>query len=205
MNKKRKLAMQLMRLTRLFEVFLRHQRQKHEINGFNPYKAEGRILAILKMQPEILQKELGYLLDMSKQGLAEVLHKLEKKGYISREQSDKDRRSYLIKLTDLGREAIPEDYDDNNYDFMEDLFDSFSDSEMDNFINYLKRIILAIEIEVDEDDYATFFRERFFTRHSDHRSGLKGLFGFNILDGDDDVEEELEELKNLFCSFKIKL
>ena len=50
--------------------------------AFRPYgdsrRGQGRVLAILKMQPEISQKELLYLLDMRPQSLGELLSKLEK-------------------------------------------------------------------------------------------------------------------------------
>lgn len=49
----------------------------------NPHRGQGRIMSILKMEPEISQKELSYLLDMSKQGLAELLTKLEAAEYIT--------------------------------------------------------------------------------------------------------------------------
>ena len=52
----------------------------------NPYRGQGRVLAILKMKPEISQKELTYLLNMSKQSLAELLAKLERSGYIRVEE-----------------------------------------------------------------------------------------------------------------------
>jgi DNA-binding MarR family transcriptional regulator len=49
--------------------------------GFhNPHRGQGRVLAALKIKPEISQKELTYLLNMSRQSLAELLSKLEKNG-----------------------------------------------------------------------------------------------------------------------------
>ena len=58
----------------------------------NPYRGQGRVLAILKERPEISQKELTDLLEMSRQGAAELLAKLEKNGLIRRYPSAEDRR-----------------------------------------------------------------------------------------------------------------
>jgi len=196
MNEKRtQLAGQYMRLYRLL---MRHLMVNHAHSGINPHKGQGRVLAILKMQPEIGQKELGYLLDMSKQALAELLSKLEKNGYITRTQSEKDRRSFIIKLTDKGREAIPEDTDETDDIGIEELFACLSDEEQSNLSNYLKRIIETAEkhTDTDEDDYAEFFRQRFFARHGKHghgefHGGFEGFdprkwFGFGGKDDDSD-------------------
>jgi len=51
----------------------------------DPHRGQGRILALLKVKPEISQRELSYLLDIRNQSLSELLTKLEKAGYISRE------------------------------------------------------------------------------------------------------------------------
>lgn len=72
----------------------------------DPHRGQGRVLKLLKLQPEISQKELGYLLDMRNQSLGELLAKLEKSGAITREPSEEDRRSMNIKLTAAGAELV---------------------------------------------------------------------------------------------------
>jgi len=72
----------------------------------DPHRGQGRVLRILKLQPEISQKELGYLLDMRNQSLGELLLKLEKSGAITREPSEEDRRSMNIRLTAAGAELV---------------------------------------------------------------------------------------------------
>jgi DNA-binding MarR family transcriptional regulator len=149
----------------------------------NPYRGQGRVMSILRMQPEIGQKELSYLLDMSKQGLGELLSKLEKSGYITRERSEKDHRAWIIKLTDKGREALPDETDetaetaDNN--LINASFDSLNDEEQHNLSDYMERIISCLEEklgkESDESDYADFVKERFFAKHG---------FGWNYCDKD---------------------
>ncbi|MFB0920914.1 MAG: MarR family transcriptional regulator [Oscillospiraceae bacterium] len=72
----------------------------------DPHRGQGRVLAILKLQPEISQKDLGYLLDMRNQSLGELLGKLEKAGAVTREPSEEDRRSMIIKLTEYGAKLV---------------------------------------------------------------------------------------------------
>ncbi|MDR3063582.1 MAG: MarR family transcriptional regulator [Methanobrevibacter sp.] len=164
-EKKKKLASQFMELAHIYRHLARHHRHHHKIKGIDPYKGQGRVISLLKIQPEIMQKELGYLLDISTQALAEILNKLEKKGYITREQSKKDRRSFVIKLTDSGREAVPEENYKRNYNYIEESFDCLDDEEQENLINYLDKIIENIENEIDGNEFIKFFRERFFAKH----------------------------------------
>lgn len=76
--------------------------------GHNPLRGQGRVLAILKLKPEMSQKELTYLLNMSKQSVAELIKKLEKENYITREASIKDKHMMIIKLTQKGSNAAEE-------------------------------------------------------------------------------------------------
>jgi len=145
----------------------RHHMQSFPKAGFamNPLKGQGRVLSLLKMQPEISQKELGYLLDMSKQALAELLAKLEKNAYITRTQSEKDKRAYIVKLTDSGRDAVPEATTDTDEEYLlEEGWDCLSDEEQKTLSGYLGRIITKYEdlIDHEADDYGEFYRARFF-------------------------------------------
>jgi DNA-binding MarR family transcriptional regulator len=154
---------------------------------FNPRTGQGRILAILKLQPEIEQKELGYLLDMSRQALAELLAKLEKSEYITRTQSEKDRRSYVVTLTEAGRKiadqvaAADADNDDDPLGLSASL-NTLSPDEQQQLSEYLERISTAIRERLgsscdSRDDFAEFFREKFFNRHGFDQRDL-ARFGF---------------------------
>ena len=116
----------------------------------NPHRGQGRVLSILKLKPEISQKELTYLLDMSKQGLAELLYKLEKKGYIKRELVEEDRRSFNIKLTEEGA-AVAGEMDDKSLD-LNKVFCSLSDEELAKLYGYLQRIIECLENQLPGED-----------------------------------------------------
>ncbi|MDR3305406.1 MAG: MarR family transcriptional regulator [Clostridiales Family XIII bacterium] len=127
-------------------------------------------MAILKMQPEIGQKELGYLLDMSKQSLAELLGKLEKSGYITRTQSEQDRRAYIVTLTDKGRKDLSDPAENDEADDGRGIgsgFDCLNDEEQKTFSEYLGRITAELERQLpdgDADDFAfaAQMREQFF-------------------------------------------
>jgi len=109
----------------------------------NPHRGQGRILAILKMQPEISQKDLSYLLDMRNQSLSELLTKLEKAGFITRTQSEIDRRVMNIKLTEEGKAAA--DQAEQQKEDTDQIFEVLSEDERKNLSDYLSRFIAELE------------------------------------------------------------
>lgn len=100
-----------MRLTRKFmqvgwlvNRFLQQKRNEMGPMG-DPHRGQGRILALLKLQPNISQSELAYLLDMRPQSAGELLTKLERAGLVERTQSENDKRVLHVKLTPEGEKA----------------------------------------------------------------------------------------------------
>lgn len=139
----------------------------------NPYRGQGRILAILKMKPEISQRELTYLLNMSKQSIAELLFKLEKNGYITREHSEDDKRVMTVRLTEEGAKAA-DNVDDSTLEIPK-LFDCLNDDELRVFSEYLGRIIKRCEELFPDEDFEKRRRMmKEFISHHDHTRHGRG-------------------------------
>lgn len=123
-------------------------------------RGQGRILAILKLKPEMTTKDLSYLLGIRQQSLNEMLKKLEKEGYISRNPSPKDRRVMLISLTEKGK-AVKQIADDNS-----GMLDDFSEEELRDFNKYLTQLCKAYNKKIKEittpEDEAKF--DEFYQR-----------------------------------------
>ena len=84
----------------------------------------------------------------SRQALAELLAKLERKGFVERTQSDADRRVVLVKLTDSGRAAAQKI--DERMKEPSHLLDDLSDDEVAALADYLARIIVPPEARIAE-------------------------------------------------------
>lgn len=164
--------------TRVEWLLHRYHQQNHTYHGpmGDPRRGQGRVLAILKMKPEISQKELSYLLDMTPQSLGEFLSKLEKNGYITRTPSETDRRVMMIKLTEAGNEATEQEFRFDN------LFECLSEEEQKNLSDYLDRIIKVIEAELSEERPEPHFGRQFggfgFKDHFRRHPGWPGSEGF---------------------------
>jgi DNA-binding MarR family transcriptional regulator len=122
-----------------------------DVKAHNPHRGQGRVLAILKMKPEISQRDLTYLLGMSKQSIAQLLDKLEKNGYITREPSEEDKRVMNIKLTEEGMKTA-EDIDDSTPETAK-ILDCLNDEELAAFSDYLGRIIKRYEEQFPGEDF----------------------------------------------------
>lgn len=120
-----------------------HHSRKEQGPFADPHRGQGRILALLKMQPEISQKDMSYLLDMRNQSLSELLTKLEKAGFITRTQSETDRRVLDIRLTKEGEEAANQ-AEQGKQDSGQ-IFDCLNEEERKNLSEYLARIITQLK------------------------------------------------------------
>lgn len=175
--------------TNIMELFskaamLMHRYQYHggrERGIFqNPHRGQGRILSVLKMQPEISQKELSYLLDMSNQSLSELLSKLEKSGFVTRTQSETDRRVMNVKLTESGMDAAKQT-EQQKLDG-EEFFDCLTEEERGNIVHCLNKIINEFENKMAEQGFDCSWS------YGDFRDGITpeimaGLRERDIFDG----------------------
>ncbi|MCL2780471.1 MAG: MarR family transcriptional regulator [Actinomycetia bacterium] len=129
----------------------------------DPRHGQGRVLALLKIKPEITQRELTYLLGMSRQSLAELLAKLEKQGLIEREASADDRRILIVRLTEAGQAA---DQGAAADPMIGALLSCLDDAEVTQLSDYLGRIIESMvasagaEFEARRERFEEFLRER---------------------------------------------
>lgn len=155
---------ELMELMAQFEMIMRREMmgRHHNMSSFNPHRGQGRIMSLLKMQPEISQKDLSFLLDMSKQALAELLGKLEAAGYITRTPSETDKRVMMIRLTEAGRVAA--DAIEKEGNASDSVFSCLSKEEQATFRNFLQRLIFAGEQKLPEGmrRHGRYARGRFF-------------------------------------------
>lgn len=132
-----------------------YHRQMAKNQGFGPHRGQGRVLALLKMNPEISQKDLTFVLGMRPQSVGELLQKLEDKELITREASEQDRRVMIIRLTELGREEAEKLSEAP--DFGEELFADFSEEEKVEWTRLVEKLSETLKNELGEEDPEEFF------------------------------------------------
>ncbi|MGO3792547.1 MAG: MarR family winged helix-turn-helix transcriptional regulator [Enterococcus gilvus] len=129
-------------LSSLFMQFFRE-------NSRGPFKFEhrnrgqGQILSIVREHGSISQKELVQRLDMRPQSASEMIRKLEKKEYITRERSQEDKRVMTIHLTARGKIAAQQ-----SDDFQPVVLDVLTPEEKEQFDHILTKLIHELEPQV---------------------------------------------------------
>ena len=138
----------------------------------DPHRGQGRILALLKLQPEIDQRELALILDIRPQSLGELLAKLERQAYLTRSPSESDRRVMEIRLTEAGKAAAEESPQSQD---AEALFGVLTEEEKTAFGEYLERLIADWGKTLGADSEDAGFRMGRGGMGSGRRGGGPGL------------------------------
>ncbi len=162
-------------LVRLQWLVHRYQLQNYrEFGPFaDPHRGQGRVLALLRLKPEISQKDLSNILNIRSQSLGELLFKLERSGYITRTVSETDRRAITIKLTDAGRRAASSCEPKSDGDR---IFGCLSEEERETLRGYFARVIEALEEQLDGFGPHGMERRGWFG-FGEEGGGFKGGFG----------------------------
>lgn len=105
----------------------------------NPYLGQLKCLYEISKTGEISQRRLSEVLRIRANSLSETISKLEQKGFVKRRQSEKDKRTYIVSLTEAGEkeiEKIRTARADANIGCLEYL----TDEETEQFYRILKKI-----------------------------------------------------------------
>ncbi len=119
------------------------------LNVTGVYRSQHRVLMCISDHPNISQKELARMNDVTSATIAVTLKKLEKGGYISRTVDEKDNRFNQISVTEKGRQVVKDSrrifaevetamfagFSEEDFAVMGKLFDRV----MENLDHYLER------------------------------------------------------------------
>lgn len=106
-------------------------------------RGQGRVLSLLSTRNSMLQRDMCIELGIRPQSLGEILVKLERSGYIERKTSAHDRRTQTVRITEAGRRCVTSNRPDVP-------FDDFTDAELEQFLDYLRRAAADIDRQSDQ-------------------------------------------------------
>ncbi len=110
--------------------------------GLTP--GQPRILNKLFERDHVSQRELADRCSMDVATLSRSLDKLEEAGYVSRQKHPDCRRSFLIVLTETGREKAAEVHE--NFSRMDgQIWKGIDEEEMERFLSCARKIIRNLE------------------------------------------------------------
>ncbi|MFW9904176.1 MAG: MarR family winged helix-turn-helix transcriptional regulator [Candidatus Thorarchaeota archaeon] len=112
--------------------------KQHQIVDINP--AQGRILFALWKKDGLPIIELAKATSLSKSTLTPMLDRLEEIGHLKRVDSEEDRRKKLIYLTEKNKK-LQDIYYQVSLEMKGLYYKGFSEKEIDQFEDHLKRIL----------------------------------------------------------------
>ncbi|BAK74654.1 MAG: MarR family winged helix-turn-helix transcriptional regulator [Arcobacter sp.] len=112
------------------------------LQTFNIAPEQRATLEIIKYQENVNQTKIANILGKDKTTISRTLSTLEKKGFIQKKQLDK--RTNLIKLTDLGDEILNKS---SNLvkEFRDSLFNNLEKNEITLLLNLLEKVALNVQ------------------------------------------------------------
>ena len=113
-------------------------------HGIEINPSQGRIMFVLWRYDDIPIGELARRTSLEKSTLTSMLDRLEKRGYIKRVQSSKDRRKIIIQRTQKDRD-LEGLYVQVSQKMTELFYKDFSLEEIKRFEGYLERILHNLE------------------------------------------------------------
>lgn len=111
--------------------------------------AQGRILYILWEHGDLTITEIGKLTSLAKTTLTSMLDRMEASGLIERVPDKKNRRQIFIVVTEKAKE-YREKYDWLSNKMSEIYYRGFSETEVKEFEDKLKKIVKNLETEEND-------------------------------------------------------
>ena len=123
------------------------RRKAFEFPFPRPFFVRERLLIVAESYDGgVRQKDLVEELDISPAAVSELVSKLEKDEYVTREVDQSDKRATLIKLTDLGKARAAELADERNERFSK-AFTALTDKEKEQLLKLLEKLTADDEEE----------------------------------------------------------
>jgi DNA-binding MarR family transcriptional regulator len=89
-----------------FQEFVRDLHAAHAAAGFSDLgRSDGFVFRSLAGRPMTVSELAGHL-EITKQGAAQIIDDMERRGYVEREPDPADRRARLVRLSERGEQAL---------------------------------------------------------------------------------------------------
>lgn len=149
-------------MERVSEVFKILLWEKAKLVGLSPIQIQILIFIAFHKQKLCNVSHLAKEFNVTKPTVSDAVRVLDKRGYIVKDFSSSDSRSYSISLSDLGNDIISQTYDFSNP--LKKQVDSFSQSELESLFGTLSQLIYKLNrngiLSVQRTCYGCKFYEK---------------------------------------------
>jgi DNA-binding MarR family transcriptional regulator len=130
-------------LLTLFRRVVKFMVRAHHSHGHAQH-AQAHVLAVLKENNPMNQHDLMERLDVRSASLSELLAKLERGGFITRDRDEADKRNYVISVTEQGCATVS-DHEKEHKKNADAIFASLSETERRQLGGILNKLISTLE------------------------------------------------------------
>ncbi|WP_417363895.1 MarR family winged helix-turn-helix transcriptional regulator [Galbibacter sp.] len=149
-------------LERVSEVFKVLLWEKAKLVGLSPIQIQILIFIAFHKQNLCNVSHLAKEFNVTKPTVSDAVKILDKKGFIIKDYSNTDNRSYSISLSDSGNDLIAQTYDFS--DPLKTQVDSFSDGELQSLFATLSQLIYKLNrrgiLDVQRTCYGCKFHQK---------------------------------------------
>lgn len=158
-------------LASLFHRAVKFMMRAHHHQGHAEH-AQMRVLAILQQNDPMNQRELQKMLHVRSASLSELLGKLEARNFIARSRDDRDKRNFVISLTEEGA-VVATTVNSVRQQSFDAIFTALSGSERAQLAELLRKVIASMEQHITEH-HSGHGHE-----HGDHEHGHMHRHGYH--------------------------
>lgn len=114
-------------------------RASHQGHHHNHYREQSHLLILIAENDGIMQRDLAEKMDVRPSSMTEMITKMEKAGFISRQQDERDQRIMHIFLTEKGKSSV-EDSQKNDIMLTASLFQGLTDEEITEMLRLTEKL-----------------------------------------------------------------
>jgi len=130
--------------SKIWHRLLKHSYGSSDIEKFKEMKqlshVEVSIISLVYSNPDIIIREICEKIDVPKSSMTSMIDRLEKKNYLTRVISKRDRRSFGLKLTEAGIKIQKQHEEYEKYIFNEIINSLDTDEEKETFLKLTDKI-----------------------------------------------------------------
>ncbi len=97
-------------------------------------------IGVIHQNSDLTFSELAKNLNLSKPAVTSIVHKLIEQGYVIKQQSDRDRRVFHIRLTKEG-EMVAAAYEESRREYVEGIHRLLTSSEFDQLLVLMEKAL----------------------------------------------------------------
>lgn len=135
-------------LRHLWHSLMSHWRaDKSDVAALNELSAsETGVIDMVAENPEIIMREIGHSLHLPKSTLTSIIDRLERKGFLKRVISPRDKRSFGLQLSELGERTYDEHIKFDAVVWRRIMQTLDNEQECESFTEMLRKIVAGLEI-----------------------------------------------------------